>query len=85
MDSPRVLIVDDFEDLRNLVAFFLGARGYKVLEAANRRAAIQTAINEDPNFILLDLLLPGYRRTGSCPGIAQISPDEAYSYCRMEC
>jgi DNA-binding response OmpR family regulator len=32
MDSPRVLIVEDFEDLRNLVAFFLGARGYQVLK-----------------------------------------------------
>ena len=43
MDSPRVLIVEEFEDLRNLVAFFLGARGYQVLEAGNGRAAIQTA------------------------------------------
>jgi CheY-like chemotaxis protein len=58
MDSPRVLIVEDFEDLRNLVAFFLGARGYQVLEAGNGRAAIQTALNGKPNFILLDLRLP---------------------------
>ena len=58
MDSPRVLIVEEFEDLRNLVAFFLGARGYQVLEGGNGRAAIQTALNGKPNFILLDLRLP---------------------------
>ena len=59
MDSPRrVLIVEDFEDLRKLVAIYLVARGYQVLEAANGRAAIQTAINENPDLILLDLWLP---------------------------
>jgi CheY-like chemotaxis protein len=55
---PTVLIVEDFEDLRKLVGFYLGARGYQVLEAANGRAAIQTALSENPDFILLDLRLP---------------------------
>ena len=58
MHSPRVLIVEDFEDLRKLVAFYLSARGYQVLEAANGRTAIKTAIRGKPNFILLDLRLP---------------------------
>jgi len=56
--SPRVLLVEDFEDLRKLVAFYLNARGYQVLEAANGRAAIQSAITGNPNFILLDFRLP---------------------------
>ena len=55
---PTVLIVEDFEDLRKLVGFYLGARGYQVLEAANGRTAIQTALSENPDFILLDLRLP---------------------------
>jgi DNA-binding response OmpR family regulator len=58
MDPRCVLVVEDFEDLRKLVAFYLSARGYQVLEAANGRAAIKTAINGKPNFILLDLRLP---------------------------
>ena len=58
MDTPCVLVVEDFEDLRKLVAFYLSARGYQVLEAANGRTAIKTAINGKPNFILLDLRLP---------------------------
>jgi two-component system phosphate regulon response regulator PhoB len=58
-DSPsRVLLVEDFEDLRKLVAFYLNARGYQVLEAANARAAIQSAKTGNPNFILLDFRLP---------------------------
>ena len=55
VSSLRVLIV---EDLRKLVAFYLGAHGYQVLEAANGKAAIQTAISGKPNLILLDIRLP---------------------------
>ena len=59
MASPRrVLIVEDFETLRKLVADHLGACGYQVLEAANGKAAIQTAISGKPNLILLDIRLP---------------------------
>ena len=58
MTVPRILVVDDFEDLRKLLAFYLGARGYEVIEAATGKAAIDTAIRKNPNFILLDLCLP---------------------------
>ena len=58
MDSRRVLLVEDFEDLRKIVAFYLSARGYQVLEAANGRTAIQTAISGNPNLILSDIRLP---------------------------
>ena len=58
MAVPRILVVDDFEDLRKLLAFYLGARGYEVIEAATGKAAIDTAIRKNPNFILLDLCLP---------------------------
>ena len=59
MASPRtVLLVEDFEDLRKLVAFYLDSHGYQVLEVANGKAAIQTAISGKPNLILLDIRLP---------------------------
>jgi CheY-like chemotaxis protein len=56
--SHKILIVEDFEDLRNLVSFYLGARGYDVLEACTGRAAIETAISGNPKLILLDFRLP---------------------------
>src|ERR1041384_3820136 len=55
---PRVLVVEDFEDLRNLIAVYLGNRGYQVLEARNGKAAIQTATSGNPHLILLDIRLP---------------------------
>ena len=56
--SPKVLVVEDFEDLRRLVASYLDSRGYHVLQAANGKVAIQTARSEKPNLILLDIRLP---------------------------
>jgi DNA-binding response OmpR family regulator len=50
VDSPRFLIVEDFEDLRKLVAFYLDARGYQVLEAANGRTAIEYTKTGTPLF-----------------------------------
>ena len=58
-ESPaRILIVEDFEDLRKLVAIYLAGRGYHVFQARNGRAAIQIAKSENPNLILLDIRLP---------------------------
>jgi DNA-binding response OmpR family regulator len=58
LGSQKILVVEDFEDLRSLITVYLSARGYEVLEAPTGRAAIETAITGNPNFILLDLRLP---------------------------
>ena len=85
MDSPpKVLVVEDFEDLRRLVASYLDSRGYQVFEAANGKVAIQTARSEKPHLILLDIRLPDIKRSGCGQGIAQIVTDEARSHCWME-
>jgi CheY-like chemotaxis protein len=54
----RILIVEDFDDLRKIIVSFLNARGYEVVEAATGRAAIQAAINHNPRLVLLDVHLP---------------------------
>jgi DNA-binding response OmpR family regulator len=58
MDPPRILIVEDFEDLRNLVVTYLSSRGYQVIQASTGQGAIQTAITGNPSLILLDIRLP---------------------------
>ena len=56
--APKILVVDDFENLRKLVATFLARLDYTVLQAADGRTAVKIAIAEAPKLILLDLLLP---------------------------
>jgi len=58
MATPKILVVDDYENLRKLLATFLARLGYTVLQAADGRTAIQIAIAEVPKLILLNLLLP---------------------------
>lgn len=67
MARPKILVVDDYENLRKLVAHFLVRLDYTVLQAADGRSPIKIAIAEAPNFILLDLRSASYERHGSRP------------------
>ncbi len=59
--SPRrrILVVDDEPAFRTLCRVNLGLSGMDVLEAANGKAAIEVAVAELPDLILLDVMLPG--------------------------
>jgi CheY-like chemotaxis protein len=56
--AQSVLIVEDNEHLRNILASFPQFSGYEVLEAASGAEAIEKAGSAQPKLILLDLSLP---------------------------
>src|SRR5687768_7883917 len=53
-----VMVVDDDEDLRQTLAEFLGAWGYKVCSARNGLDALQQLDTAKPSVVLLDLMMP---------------------------
>jgi CheY-like chemotaxis protein len=55
---PSILIADDNEGLRKVLAWLLQPRGYETLQAATGREAIEKAIAAQPGLILLDIRLP---------------------------
>ncbi len=56
----RVLIIDDEEDTRSIFSMSLGLLGgAEVIEAGNGPAGIAVAARENPDVIILDLLMPG--------------------------
>ena len=58
-DGPKsVLLVDDEEGVRELLAFELAPFGLKILQAADGRRALEIARSEKPDAILLDVLMP---------------------------
>jgi two-component system alkaline phosphatase synthesis response regulator PhoP len=64
MNSKKILIVDDEEDLVETVRFPLEMEGYHVLVSHNGEDALDQARKENPDLILLDLMLPkvdGYK------------------------
>lgn len=57
-DWPLVLIVDDFDDNREMFTEFLSFSGFRVAQATTGREAIERAISLLPDLILMDLSLP---------------------------
>ncbi len=57
--APRVLIVDDDPDLRDLIGQFLGQNGYMTHIAANGREMDAVLVRGDIDLIVLDYMMPG--------------------------
>lgn len=55
---PRVLLVDDYPDAREMYSEYLDFSGFEVIEAANGMEALQRAVEEGPDIVLMDLSLP---------------------------
>lgn len=53
-----ILIVDDETKLRNLIRVYLEQEGFRVVEAANGREALYVARVEQPDLVLLDVMMP---------------------------
>src|SRR4051812_39351610 len=53
----RILVVDDEKDLVDLISYNLGRNGYDVLTAFNGNTALELAAREQPDLIVLDLML----------------------------
>ena len=57
-DRPRVLVVDDYPDAREMYAEYLQYSGFDVIEATNGMEALARAADSAPDIILMDLSLP---------------------------
>ena len=57
-DRPRVLLVDDYPDAREMYTEYLEFSGFDVVQAGNGMEALQRAADTAPDIILMDLSLP---------------------------
>lgn len=58
MSKKRILLVDDEEDLRKMLAFRLEAVDYEVLQAVDGQEGLNKTRADKPDLIILDLMLP---------------------------
>jgi DNA-binding response OmpR family regulator len=56
--SPRILIIEDELPMRTALADVLVAEGYRVLSASDGESGLERALEEKPDLILLDLMMP---------------------------
>ena len=57
-ERPKVLVVDDEDDIRKLLTRVLQTKGYEVIEAKRGLEALQLVRDDTPDVILLDAMLP---------------------------
>ena len=68
----RILIVEDEENLARFVELELKHEGYETQVSNDGREALELALNDDWNAILLDLMLPGLNGLEVCRRIRQV-------------
>src|SRR5512141_747371 len=64
--SEKILIIDDDLDTLRLVGLMLQRQGYQISAATNGQQGLDKAFEEDPDMILLDVMMPdmdGYEVT----------------------
>src|SRR3954452_23811459 len=56
--GPKILIIEDENDVTDLLALSLRKGGFKVSTAADGASGLQNARDDRPDFVILDLMLP---------------------------
>jgi two-component system response regulator VicR len=56
--DEKILIVDDEKNIVDILKFNLTKEGFTTVEAYDGEEAVKTALNENPDLILLDIMLP---------------------------
>src|SRR5574338_1427212 len=71
--SARILVVDDEQPIRDLVRGYLAREGHEVIEAADGPSAVATFEAEQPDLVVLDVMLPGFDGLEVCRRLRAIS------------
>ena len=59
MQRRRILVIDDEKDVCDLVSAMLANKGYETLTALDGEEGLEKAVVEQPDLVLLDIILPG--------------------------
>lgn len=71
MKPQKILVVDDEERVRDMIAFRLGLFGYEVVKATSGGEAVRVASEEEPDLILLDIMMPDLDGFQTCRQLKQ--------------
>ena len=66
MSDPNILLVDDDESLNRLVHQYLQGQGFNVSIVTDGIAAVEAITRDQPDLVILDLMLPGQDGLSVC-------------------
>lgn len=67
----KILVAEDEADIRELIVFSLTFSGFEVIAVADGEEAVQKALQEKPDLIILDVLMPKMSGYEACAVIKQ--------------
>ncbi len=62
----KILIVDDEKEIRDLIEIYLKSEGYETLKAADGEEALKILSMEEPDLIILDVMMPKMNGIDAC-------------------
>ena len=68
----KILLVDDDADILEIVGFNLQAENYQVFTAKNGKEAITIAKKENPNLVILDVMMPEMDGIETCENMRKL-------------
>ena len=68
----KILLVDDEPDILEIISYNLSSQGYNVITASNGLKAIKKAKKEQPDLIIMDVMMPEMDGIEACEQIRQI-------------
>lgn len=72
-NDPRILVVDDNPEIREIIRILLSGEGYTVCEAADGASALEALEKGNFDLILLDIMMPGMNGYETCQNIREKS------------
>jgi DNA-binding NtrC family response regulator len=72
--TPRVLVVDDEQIIRESLSFILQKEGYEVEDAPNGQEAYKKVAENPPDIVITDIEMPGMKGVELLEKISQVSP-----------
>lgn len=75
--KSTILVIEDEEDLREIIIYNLDREGYKTIGVETGEQGLDEAIQQKPDLIILDLMLPGMNGLDVCRKIKHDSNTQA--------
>ena len=85
--AKKILVVDDSPTVQQIVLTSLRKEGYDVITASNGEEGLRKAVDEKPDLVLLDIMMPGLngyevirklRQVSQVPVIMVTAKEEKY-------
>jgi two-component system alkaline phosphatase synthesis response regulator PhoP len=67
----KILVAEDERDIRELISYTLMFAGYEIVQASNGAVAVDLAVQEKPDLILMDVRMPRMTGYQACEALKQ--------------